>query len=180
MGEVNTDQGGGKKKGGKPKGKKMSTHIDMTPMVDLAFLLLTFFMLTTSFSKPQTMEIVMPEKPTEEVDRPELDKRDAFSLLLGENDKILYYKGLGEDPQLEETNYSADGLRKILFQAKKEDEASGRDKLTILIKPSSKASYKNVVDVFDEMNITGMKRYVIVDITPAEEKMLETGSAEQK
>jgi biopolymer transport protein ExbD len=173
MGEVNTGDGGGKKKGGKPKGKKMSTHIDMTPMVDLAFLLLTFFMLTTSFSKPQTMEIVMPEKPTDEADRPELAKENAMTLLMGENDKLLYYMGLGANPQLEESDYSPDGIRKVLFQKKNNPD------LVVLIKPSAKANYKNVVDIFDEMNITGMKKYVIVDITPAEEKMLETGTTEK-
>ncbi|MFM7079991.1 MAG: ExbD/TolR family protein, partial [Bacteroidota bacterium] len=61
MAQLNTEPaGGGGKKDGKVKQKKSTTHIDMTPMVDLAFLLLTFFMLTTTFSKPKTMEVNMP------------------------------------------------------------------------------------------------------------------------
>jgi biopolymer transport protein ExbD len=167
MSEINTGEGGGKHKGGKPKGKKMSTHIDMTPMVDLAFLLLTFFMLSTSFSRPQTMEIVMPDKPKDKKDQPELAKENAMTILLGENDRILYYMGMGASPQLEESDYSADGIRKILFQKKNNPE------LMVLIKPSEKSTYKNVVDIFDEMNITGMKKYAIIDITPEEVKMLE-------
>lgn len=167
MGEINTGEGGGHKKGGKPKGKKMSTHIDMTPMVDLAFLLLTFFMLSTSFSRPQTMEIVMPDKPKDQKDQPELAKENAMTILLGENDRILYYMGLSSSPQLEESDYSADGIRKVLFQKKNNPD------MMVLIKPSEKSTYKNVVDIFDEMNITGMKKYAIIDITPEEIKMLE-------
>ncbi|RYF88381.1 MAG: biopolymer transporter ExbD, partial [Chitinophagaceae bacterium] len=92
MAEVNTGGGGrGKGKGGKVRAKKQSTKIDMTPMVDLAFLLLTFFMLTTTFSKPQTMEIVMPEKKeNKEIEDTKVKLSDAMTIVLGENNKIYY------------------------------------------------------------------------------------------
>lgn len=86
--------GGGKHKGGKPKGKKQSTRIDFTPMVDLGFLLITFFMLTTTMSKPQTMEVNLPSK--EKVNKEEQTKvaeSSAITVILGENDKVYYYEG---------------------------------------------------------------------------------------
>lgn len=175
MGEVSSDSGGGHKKGkGKPKGKKQSTHIDMTPMVDLAFLLLTFFMLATSFNKPKTMEIVMPDKPKDETKVPELAKERAMTILMGENDKIFYYFGLPDkngSPQLERTDYSPDGIRKVL--EKRKAFAEQYKGLFCIIKPTKKSKYKNMVDIFDEMNIVNIKYYAIVDITPAEEEALK-------
>jgi biopolymer transport protein ExbD len=175
MGEVSSEGGGGHKKGkGKPKGKKQSTHIDMTPMVDLAFLLLTFFMLATSFNKPKVMEIVMPDKAKDQKDVPELAKERAMTILLGEGDKIFYYFGLPDKsgaPQLERTDYSAEGLRKILTDRKK--YAEPYKGLFCIIKPTAKSKYKNIVDIFDEMNIVQIKYYAVVDITPSEEDALK-------
>src|SRR6188508_1902508 len=87
--------GGGGHKGGKKRAKKMSTKIDMTPMVDLAFLLLTFFMLTTTFNKPQTMEINMPTNE-KTPDPTELPASKALTVILGKNDKVYYYQGLND------------------------------------------------------------------------------------
>src|SRR5258708_28260297 len=113
MSEMASDSGGGKKKGGKIRSKKSSTKIDMTPMVDLAFLLLTFFILTTTFSKPQTMEITMPEKPKPEDVQPLVNERKVLTLVLGSNDKIYWYIGI-TDPKVEVTNFSKEGIRKLL------------------------------------------------------------------
>jgi biopolymer transport protein ExbD len=113
------DSGKGKHK--KVRAKKSSTHIDMTPMVDLAFLLLTFFMLTTTFSKPKTMEINMPVK-----DKPEVETKvnNAVTILLGDKDRIFWYFGefKPEETQLEETNWSATGIRKILLEKKRKSK----------------------------------------------------------
>ncbi|HEX8059730.1 MAG TPA: biopolymer transporter ExbD, partial [Cyclobacteriaceae bacterium] len=98
MSEV--QQQGGGKGDGKVRSKKSSTKIDMTPMVDLAFLLLTFFMLTTTFNKPQTMEIIMPEKPKEEEDQPLVNEKKVLTLLLSKDDKIYWYIGI-TDPTVE-------------------------------------------------------------------------------
>src|SRR5690348_17888292 len=111
MAEISQGGGGGHKKGGKVRSKKSSTKIDMTPMVDLAFLLLTFFMLTTTFNKPQTMEITMPDKPKKDDVVPEVNEKKVLTLVLGENDKVYWYKGI-TDPKLEVANFSADGIRK--------------------------------------------------------------------
>jgi biopolymer transport protein ExbD len=171
MSEVQSSDSGSKK-GGKPKAKKQSTHIDMTPMVDLAFLLLTFFMLATTFNKPAVMEVAMPDDTVDKKDQTELDDDDAFTVLLGENNKLLYYLGIGKNgnaPQLVSSDYSPKGLRQALIT-----RLALRPKLMVLIKPSDKSSYKNLVDVFDEMNITKQKRFAMVAITPEEDKFLES------
>jgi len=167
MAELEQKQAGGKK--GKKKGrKKMSTRIDLTPMVDLGFLLVTFFMLTTTFSKPQTMEINLPVKePTEVPDDQQnaLKASKAFTVIIGEDNKLFWYLGLADAP-IEGpigTNYTADGIRKVLL----EKNATIKD-MVVLIKPMNGAIYKNVVDILDEMNISNIKRYALVEITPEE------------
>ncbi|MEI6523850.1 MAG: ExbD/TolR family protein [Bacteroidia bacterium] len=123
MAELNTDDGGGGgKHGGKVKAKKSSTKIDMTPMVDLAFLLLTFFMLTTTFSKPQAMEINMPVKDKVE-DPPKIPGNQTLTLLLSDKNRIYYYMG-ADDPNLpptvEYTTFANNGIRKLLIDKNKE------------------------------------------------------------
>lgn len=171
MAEVQTGGGGGNKKGGKPQVKKASTHIDMTPMVDLAFLLLTFFMLTTTFAKPKTMEIQMPEKPKDESKSPEINEKKVLNIVLAPQDKIFAY--IGKSPTeadknggIEELNYSENSLRKKLLDR-------GNDTTNIvLIKVAPKARYANMVTLMDEMNVTKQRFYAIVPITDADKKMV--------
>src|SRR6187551_1112293 len=111
MAELGGD-GGGKKKKGKVRAKKGSTWIDMTPMVDLAFLLLTFFVMTTTLNKPQTMEITMPEKPKEGEKLPEVNEKHVLTLVLGEDDKVYWYIGI-TNPTVEVTDFSSEGIRKL-------------------------------------------------------------------
>ncbi len=121
MAEVNTgDDGGGKKKHGKQRAKKSSTRIDMTPMVDLGFLLLTFFILTTTFNKPQAMEINMPVKDKiEEDQKNKVPAEHTLSLLLTDKNVVYWYFGVADPskplPSLTKTNYSKDGIRKLLI-----------------------------------------------------------------
>ncbi|GAB1447086.1 biopolymer transporter ExbD [Bacteroidota bacterium] len=117
--------GGGHKKGGKPKGKKMSTRVDFTPMVDLGFLLITFFMLTTSMNKPKTMEINMPVKDEQitEKDKTKVKASQAITVLLTENNKIVYYfinetTGEPETPVI--TDFSKGGIRATLLTKNRE------------------------------------------------------------
>jgi len=121
MGEIIVEEKG--KKGGKRKPKKHSTRIDMTPMVDLMCLLITFFMLTTAFSKPKVMVITMPEKNDNpnEPKGPEIPKNRTLNILLTEGHKVYYYIGIAdpkkpaEMPQLVKTDLSKDGMRKFLL-----------------------------------------------------------------
>jgi biopolymer transport protein ExbD len=125
MGEIIVEEKG--KKGGKRQAKKHSTRIDMTPMVDLMCLLITFFMLTTAFSKPKVMVITMPEKDTpEDKNRPEIPKNRTLNILLTEDHKVYYYIGIAdpkkpaEMPQLVKTDFSKDGIRKFLLLKNKD------------------------------------------------------------
>jgi biopolymer transport protein ExbD len=159
MAEVNT---GGDDKSGKKKGKKVSTKIDMTPMVDLAFLLITFFMLTTTFNKPQTMEVNMPDKNDKHKEAP-VKASHAITIILGENDKIFWFQGEEESlPTVNTTDFSDQGIRQVLFAKNKEIG----DKFVVVIKAMQKSKYKNMVDILDEMTITNTKRYAIVKILP--------------
>ncbi len=169
-----------KKKGHGVRSKKMSTKIDMTPMVDLAFLLVTFFMLTTTFSKPKAMELVMPEKPkpNEPIDTTKVKDSEALTVLVAQKNRVFYYQGIKE-PKVIQTNYSANGLRKVLtdfdVKVKNNQRAEGKKEINgpvILIKPIDDSQYGHVVDVLDEMKITGIQRYAIVDLTQQEKEMI--------
>jgi biopolymer transport protein ExbD len=163
------DSGG---KGGKKRAKKSSTKIDMTPMVDLAFLLLTFFMLTTTFSKPTVMQVTMPVKEKDKEDPTVLKASDAFTVLLGENNKVYYYEGLLDattKPELKLTSYDANGIRKTLLARRRANPGT-----VVLIKPDDKSNYKNMVDILDEMNITDQKKYALVDISKADQDLIKT------
>lgn len=160
MAEIQGGGGGGHKKGGgKVRAKKQSTKIDMTPMVDLAFLLLTFFILTTTFNKPKTMEVNMPDKVDKPEDQTKINEKDILNLVLAEDNKIFWWIGL--EPPVSTTNYSKDGVRKILLE-----QTRANPKMMVLIKPKDEARYENMVNILDEMDITNTQRYAIVEYTP--------------
>ena len=165
MAEISNEGGG--KKDGKVRSKKTSTKIDMTPMVDLAFLLLTFFVMTTTLNKPQTMEITMPEKPKAEDQQPMVNEKRVLTLILGNDDKIYWYLGI-TDPKINVTNFSNKGVRDILLR----ENAQIKD-MVVLIKPSDESKYKNVVDILDEMNISNIARYALVDITEVDKQLIK-------
>ncbi|WP_310391511.1 biopolymer transporter ExbD [Hymenobacter sp.] len=157
------DSGG---KGGKKRAKKMSTKIDMTPMVDLAFLLLTFFMLTTTFAKPNVMQLTMPVKKTDDVEDTKIKASQAMTIILGKDNKAYYYFGLNTPndktvpkPELKVTNFSANGIRQVLLTRQRQ-----KPEPIILIKPTEDGKYRNMVDILDEMNITNQKKYALVKV----------------
>src|SRR5690242_680888 len=157
--------GGGHKKDGKVRSKKSSTKIDMTPMVDLAFLLLTFFMLTTTFNKPQTMEIKLPEKPKAEDKQPLVNEKKVLTIMLAAENKIYWYTGI-TDPKVELTDYSNQGIRKVLV----EKNAEIKD-MIVLVKPLDESKYRNVIDLIDEMNISNVTRFSFADITSGDKEL---------
>jgi len=141
--------------GGKVRTKKRSTKIDMTPMVDLAFLLLTFFILTTSFKKPYVMEVVMPEPVPDERMLAPISDKNILNVVLHENDKIYWWIGLTSP--VHKTDYSRSGIRKVLL------EKRSNPRLMVLIKVADNARFQNMVDILDEVEITKMPRFAIVD-----------------
>jgi biopolymer transport protein ExbD len=198
MAEIQGGGGGGHGKHDKKRAKKQSTRVDMTPMVDLAFLLLTFFVLTSTFSKPKVLRMIFPEKldKQDNVKTPEV--KDGLTLLLTSDNKIYHYRGsIGkltqEKKELEVTDYSKDGLRKLLTDynyslliklqeiQKKMDklpeadtasknklenearEAQRASKQIILVKNDDGASYRNMIDLMDEFMITQIAKYYVID-----------------
>lgn len=161
MAEIDQSGGG---KGGKQRSKKQSTKIDMTPMVDLGFLLITFFMLTTTLQKPSVMQLNMPDKTENKEDNTKLKASETLAIITGPKDKVYWFNGDPKDPntKIELANYSADGIRKVIAQKK----AQIGEKFVCVIMPMDKSSYKNVVDILDEMAVTGQERYAMVDIAP--------------
>lgn len=193
--------GGGGHKGGKKRAKKQSTRIDMTPMVDLAFLLLTFFVLTATFSKPKSMELTFPAPPPPDQEVVEVKKGITF--LLTKDDRIFYYEGQfraadddkGKKTEVSELNFSKESLHKFLLDKNKEmqdqikaldakhknkqiadttfkrmvkEVKADKESYTYLIKTDDKATYKNVIDVIDELNVNVVGKYVMVDILKPE------------
>jgi len=175
MAEVQVQEKGAK--GGKVRSKKQSTRVDMTPMVDLGFLLITFFMFTTTFSKPNVMDLGLPAKPDPNAPKPppnEIDLSNSITLLLGKDNKIFWHQ---QDPtsltddNLVETSFDREGLRDIIKQAK--SKAKKNDLFTVIIKPTDDAVYKNFVDVLDEMAITKSERYGVTDLKPFEKAIYD-------
>lgn len=165
-------------KGGKVRSKKQAGRVDLTAMVDLAFLLITFFMLTTSLSKPHAMDVAMPDKNQEnKEDLLELADNRTMTILLGSDNKIEYYMGLLDSP-LEGptvTDYGKDGIRPVLLeQLKRVPQVTGDPEkgLIVVIRPSDKSNYRNLVDILDEMKIVDAKQYMIGDIGTAEIELL--------
>jgi len=177
MAELDTS-GGGKKKGGKVRSKKQSTRVDLTAMVDLAFLLITFFMLTTTLAKPQAMDLAMPDK--EKQDQQELTIADnrTMTILLGADNRLEWYMGLVDKPLTppQVDNYGRNGIRKALVEnAKKVIAATGDPSkgLIVLIKPSDQSNYRNFVDILDEMKVSNIDRYAIVEISDPDIELLK-------
>ncbi|HET9486825.1 MAG TPA: biopolymer transporter ExbD [Chryseosolibacter sp.] len=163
MAEIN--QASGQKSDGKVRAKKQSTRIDMTPMVDLAFLLLTFFILTTTFKKMRALEVRMPDRIEYPHQAPPIPEGNVLNLVLAKDNKIYWWIGL--DPPVRVTNYSSGGVRKILLQ-----ESSPNPKLMVLIKAMDESRFQNLVDILDEMDITRMKRFAVVDFSEGDKSII--------
>ena len=177
MAEMDTSGGGGHKKGpGVKKAKKLSTRVDLTPMVDLGFLLITFFIFTTTMSQPTAMKLILPKDTEKPEEQNKVKESGALSLLLGNNDAVYYYEGtLAPDgTNFKTTNYKE--IRKVIIDKKK---ATNPEDFVVVIKPGPESTYKNVVDILDEMTINQVKRYAMVDLFPIERQMMlatETGA----
>jgi biopolymer transport protein ExbD len=165
MAELNISPKGRNKVPGVKKGKKLSTRVDLTPMVDLGFLLITFFIFTTTMSRPRTMKLFLPKDTSEEDKRP-AKVSAVLTIMIGKNDKVYYYER--DDPsKLKTSNFT--GIREVILDKKRRTDPTYFE---IILKPTQEATYKNTVDVLDEMAIDGINHYALVDISPDEYKII--------
>lgn len=197
-------EGGGEehKKGpGVKKAKKLSTRVDMTPMVDLGFLLITFFIFTTTMSSPKAMNLNMPKDTKKEEELNKAKESGALTIMLGKNNAVYYYEGqlapdgsnfktatfstirdeiINKRKDVMKTHVHDDNCPKI-WADNKGDKTSCLDRdLVVVIKPDQDATYKNTVDILDEMTINNVKRYAMIDITPQEYQLVQATEASGK
>lgn len=202
MAEMNTSSNNGdKKKKGKPS--KMNLRVDFTPMVDMNMLLITFFMLCTTLSAPQVMDIVMPAKATDTAEPPVVSDKTTVTLLLSENDQVFYYWGIPEyqNPNfLQKTDLGVSGLRNILleknnvlaqqvqvlkqkrykkeiseeqFKSELSELKKSKESITVIVKPTNSSTYNNLVKTLDEMQICSVGKYAIVDPEAGDNYLIE-------
>lgn len=165
---MDTSGGGHKKKGpGVKKSKKQSTRVDLTPMVDLGFLLITFFIFTTTMSQPTAMKLNLPKDVEKPEDQNKLKESAAFTVMPSKANMVYYYEGL--DPsKLQQSTFK--GIRDLILDKKRRTDPKD---FMVIIKPTKDATYKNAVDMLDEMKIDDVKRYALVNISPDEYKFIE-------
>ena len=196
------DGGGddGHKKGpGVKKAKKLSTRVDMTPMVDLGFLLITFFIFTTTMSSPKALNLNMPKDTKKEEELNKAKESGALTIMLGKNNVVYYYEGqlkpdgsnfktatfltireeiISKRQDVIKNHVHDDNCVKIQEDAKKDGDPDWKNAcldrdFVVVIKPDQDATYKNTVDILDEMTINNVKRYAMVDITPQEYEVVQ-------
>ena len=168
MAEINSNTNRGNKKGA--RSTKVSTKIDMTPMVDLAFLLITFFMLTTTFNKPSTMEVNMPDKKQDDIVT-RVSNRRTLTFILAKDNQVYWYQGdnTAETMKLEKLDFTNTAtLRKVLMEESLKIETNTKKSAVILVKSLDNAKYSNLVNILDELHITNQKIYAIVDVYDVE------------
>ena len=175
MAEMDTSSGGHHKKGpGVKKSKKLSTRVDLTPMVDLGFLLITFFIFTTTMSQPTAMPLNLPKDVQKPEDQNKVKESAVLTLMLGKNDHVYYYEGL-DATKLQSSTFKA--IRDIIIDKKRRTDLKD---FVVIIKPTQDATYKNVVDIVDEMKIDDVRVFAQVDISPLEYSLIQRTEAANK
>ena len=190
MAELDTSGGGHKKKGpGVKKGKKLSTRVDLTPMVDLGFLLITFFIFTTTMSQPTAMKLYLPDDKVKPEDQNKAKESGVLTILLGADNHVYYYEGqLKPDGSnfLSASYNGENSIRDVIMKKKADvrsratDPTNPEKDLVIVIKPSVESTYKNVIDILDEMAINVVKKYALVDIFEIEEQLVKKSDENAK
>ncbi len=171
MAEMDTSGGGGHKKGpGVKKAKKASTRVDLTPMVDLGFLLITFFIFTTTMSQPTAMKLFLPKDTDKPEEQNKAKESGALTLLLGSKNRVYYYEGTLDPGGANFKSSTMKQIRDIIIGKKRSTNA---EDLVIVIKPGEESTYKDVVDILDEMTINDIKRYALVDISEGEAQLVK-------
>lgn len=196
-------EGGGEeshKKGpGVKKAKRLSTRVDMTPMVDLGFLLITFFIFTTTMSSPKALNLNMPKDTKKEEELNKAKESGALTIMLGKDNGVYYYEGqlapdgsnfktasfktireeiINKKKDVVKSHVHDSNCDKIQQDAKKDGDKNWQNAcldrdFVVVIKPDQDATYKNTVDILDEMTINHVKRYAMIDITPQEYEVVQ-------
>ena len=171
MAELNSTP---EKSGNKTRPKRKALRVDLTAMVDLAFLLITFFMLTTTLTKPKAMDLAMPVGTSEAV-----PQSRTMTICLGKNNQAMYYLGTAEQPIIAATltNYSSNGLRKAIFNTRRYVQQTTGKSMLVVIKPAEHSIYENLVNTLDEMTIANVQQYAIADIAPKDISLLKDRQA---
>jgi len=200
MASIDTGGGDSHKKGpGVKKAKKLSTRVDMTPMVDLGFLLITFFIFTATMSSPTTMDLNMPKESDDKKDETKVKQSGALTVMLGKDDHVYYYEGeLAPDGSNFKSSTFKD-IRAVIIKKKQEVvknhvhddkcedlkakakarndpkwETADLDRdFVVVIKPDADATYKNTVDILDEMTINNVRRFAMVKISGTENDLIK-------
>jgi biopolymer transport protein ExbD len=172
MAEMDTSSGGGhhKKGPGVKKAKKSSTRVDLTPMVDLGFLLITFFIFTTTMSQPTAMKLFLPKDTDKPEEQNKAKESGALTLLLGKNHNVYYYEGT-LDPT--GSNFKSSTMKQIRDEIISKKRSTPAADLVIVIKPSVESTYEDVVNILDEMTINDIQRYALVDISDVEAQLVK-------
>ena len=204
MASLDTGDSGGHKKGpGVKKAKKLSTRVDMTPMVDLGFLLITFFIFTATMNEPTAMDLNMPKDTDKEDEQTKTKQSGALTVMLGKDNKVFYYEGelTNENASqiFQQTTFK--GIRDEIIKKKNaviasyrtdpacEEKAKKEGKRVsdckqqdffVVIKPTEDATYKNAVDILDEMTINDVKRYALMKISPTELDLVKASGGTSK
>lgn len=182
MADMEVAEGSSDKRHKGTRSKKLSTRVDMTPMCDVGFLLITFFMLTTTLQRQKTMQLFLPHDVKNEEQQNKVKESQALTILLGKDNNIYYYEGIGteaaKDPAslLKKTSYALKGgIGDEIARKWKSviQNSGGRDSMVVIIKPTKDATYENVVSLLDDMNIYEIKKYALVKISENDKKMIE-------
>jgi biopolymer transport protein ExbD len=198
-------EGGGgddhKKGPGVKKAKMLSTRVDMTPMVDLGFLLITFFIFTTTMSSPKAMNLNMPKDTKKDEELNKAKESGALTIMLGKDNAVYYYEGqlapdgsnfktatfqtirdeiINKRKDVMKSHVHDDNCPKIWAENKGDKNSCLDRDFVVVIKPDQDATYKNTVDILDEMTINNVKRYAMIDITPQEYQVIQATEASGK
>jgi biopolymer transport protein ExbD len=181
MAELDTSGGGHKKGPGVKKGKKLSTRVDLTPMVDLGFLLITFFIFTTTMSQPTAFKLFLPDDKVIPEDQNKAKESGVLTIMMGADNHIYYYEGQlkSDGSNFLSASYNGENsIREIILKKKADVRSRSRDAenpekdFVVVIKPSADCNYQNVVDILDEMAINVVKKYALVDISEGEAQLV--------
>ena len=171
MAEMDTSSGGGHKGGpGVKKSKKLSTRVDLTPMVDLGFLLITFFIFTTTMSQPTAMKLNLPKDTDKPDEQNKAKESGALTLLLGKADNVYYYEGILKPDASNFKSSTFKQIRDVIID--KKSRTNDKD-FVVVIKSTDDATYRNVIDALDEMTINDCKRFALVDISDVEVQLVK-------